>query len=174
VTSTLRVPWYTHGNWKLDKQELKDLEKNLLINKNKRGLYTTYAQNNKHLKFLKNFYQGIVDEICKEQTIYTKSKIKYEFWIQIYDKYSEHPIHDHFNMNQNTVISWVHFLKVTDTTVFRFTDGINTVIPPQEEGDLIVFPSYVSHQVANHNFDFNRIVVAGNISLMSIQEPIIK
>jgi len=78
VTSTLRVPWYTHGNWKLDKQELKDLEKNLLINKNKRGLYTTYAQNNKHLKFLKNFYQGIV-EYVKNKLFIQNQKLNMSF-----------------------------------------------------------------------------------------------
>ena len=63
----LHIPYYLHGNWKLNKDELQALEKNLLVKENCKevGLYTTYDTDNKHLSFLKGFYQNIVDEIAK-------------------------------------------------------------------------------------------------------------
>ena len=51
----MKVPWYIHGNWKLDSSQLTDLENNLY----KIGLVswedkmiTTYGQDCKELSFL--------------------------------------------------------------------------------------------------------------------------
>ena len=164
----LHIPYYLHGNWKLNKDELQTLEKNLLVKENCKevGLYTTYDTDNKHLGFLKSFYQNIVDEIAKEQTFYNFSDIKYQFWVQLYTGTGQHKAHTHFGINYNNVVSWVHFLKMPDVNCFRFTDGTNHLIPKQDEGDLLVFPSYCRHQVIQHNSNINRIVVAGNISLL--------
>ena len=49
--------------------------------------------------------------------------------------------------------------------IFRFTDGKRFEIPRQEEGDLLVFPSYVPHQAVPHNLDETRVIVAGNIRI---------
>ncbi len=164
----LHIPYYLHGNWKLNKDELQALEKNLLVKENCKevGLYTTYDTDNKHLGFLKGFYQNIVDEIAKQQTFYNFSDIKYQFWVQLYTNTGQHKAHTHFGINYNNIVSWVHFLKMPDVNCFRFTDGTNHLIPQQEEGDLLVFPSYCRHQVIQHNSNINRIVVAGNISLL--------
>lgn len=160
----LYIPYYLHGNWKLDTNELQSLEQNLLNGKQD-GVYTTFAEDNKHLGFLKSFYQNIVDEIAKQQTFYTTSKIEYKFWVQMYNNKACHESHTHFGIDSNVIISWVHFLKVPETKCFRFTDGINHLVPQQEEGDLLVFPPYCRHEVMPHNSNMNRIVVAGNINL---------
>ena len=164
----LNIPWYVLGNWKLDVNQLNNLEQSLLVKENCKevGLYTTYDTDNQHLNFLKDFYQNIVDEIAKQQTFYNYSKIEYEFWVQMYSDTGQHSGHTHFGINKNTIISWVHFLKVPNVDCFRFTDGTNHLTPQQNEGDLLVFPSYCRHQVIQHNTNTTRIVVAGNISLI--------
>ena len=164
----LNVPWYLLGNWKLDGSQLYNLEQSLLVKENAKenGLYTTYSTDNKHLGFLKSFYADIVDEIAKQQTFYNYSEMAYEFWVQMYTSTGEHPAHSHFGVNNNNIVSWVHFLKIPNVNCFRFTDGTNHLIPQQDEGDLLVFPPYCRHQVIQHNTNTNRIVVAGNISLV--------
>ena len=164
----LNLPWYILGNWKLDVNQLNNLEQSLLVKENCKavGLYTTYNTDNKHLSFFKDFYQNIVDEIAKQQTFYNYSEISYEFWVQMYTSTGKHPAHTHFGVNNNNIVSWVHFLKMPNVNCFRFTDGTNYLIPQQNEGDLLVFPSYCRHQVIQHNTDSNRIVVAGNIKLL--------
>ena len=164
----LNIPWYILGNWKLDVNQLNNLEQSLLVKENCKavGLYTTYDTDNKHLSFFKDFYQNIVNEIAKQQTFYNYSEIGYEFWVQMYTNTGKHPAHSHFGINSNDIVSWVHFLKMPNVNCFRFTDGTNYLIPQQNEGDLIVFPSYCRHQVIQHNTDSNRIVVAGNIKLL--------
>lgn len=163
----MKIPWYIHGNWKLDSSQLTDLENNL-FKVGKLGvedrMLTTYGQNCKELSFLKSFYKDRVDEIAKDQTFYNYSLISFEFWAQLYDKKSIHGIHTHFN--STTVLSFVHFLKTNNTKCFEFTDGIEVEIPQQQEGDFIVFPSYVRHHVVTHNSNFNRIVIAGNIQIL--------
>ena len=164
----LNIPWYILGNWKLNTTQLDNLEQSLLVEENQKdyGLYTTYNTDNKHLSFLKDFYQNIVDEIAKQQSFFKFSKIKYEFWVQLYKNTGQHKAHTHFGINLNSVISWVHFLKTPNKECFRFTDGTNYLIPQQTEGDLLVFPSYCRHEVIQHNNNTNRIVVAGNIKLL--------
>ena len=163
----VNVPWYTLGNWKLDINQLYNLEQSLLNKKYKHvGVYTTFSQDSELLGFLKSFYQNIVDEIAKQQTIYNYSKIEYEFWAQLYTNSGYHKPHTHFGINLNTIISWVHFLKIPNVECFRFTDGTNYLIPQQTEGDLLVFPPYCRHEVIQHNNNTNRIVVAGNIKLL--------
>ena len=164
----LNLPWYILGNWKLDVNQLNNLEQSLLVKENCKavGLYTTYDTDNQHLNFLKDFYQNIVDEIAKQQTFYNYSQIEYEFWVQLYRNTGQHKAHTHFGINYNNIVSWVHFLKMPNVNCFRFTDGTNYLIPQQNEGDLLVFPSYCRHQVIQHNTNSNRIVVAGNIKLL--------
>ena len=166
----MRIPWYTHGNWKLDPTQLQTLEKDILKVgvHSKEQVITTYGTKDKDLDcldFLYTFYNERVDEIAKDQFFYHNSKIHFVFWIQVYKKLTHHPIHDHYGCGDDTVLSFVHFLKPVETC-FEFTDTRQSLVPQQQEGDLIVFPSYVSHRVKQHNSNENRIVVAGNIRIV--------
>ena len=71
----LNIPWYVLGNWKLNLDQLNNLEQNVLVEENFKevGLYATYDTNNKQTNFLQDFYQNIVDEIAKQQTFYNFS-----------------------------------------------------------------------------------------------------
>ena len=166
----MRIPWYIHGNWKLDPTQLQTLEKDILrVGVQGKGqVITTYGTKDKDLDcldFLNNFYKERVDEIAKDQFFFNGSEIHYVFWIQVYSKLTHHPIHDHYGCGDDTVLSFVHFLKPVETC-FEFTDTRQSLVPQQLEGDLIVFPSYVSHRVKQHNSNENRIVVAGNIRIV--------
>ena len=166
----MKIPWYIHGNWKLDPAQLQTLEKNILkvgVTQEKEQVITTYHNKDKDLQdldFLHNFYKERVDEIAKDQFFFNTSLIYFDFWIQVYNKLSNHPIHDHFGCGDNVVISFVHFLRPVDIC-FEFTDERQSLVPQQQEGDLIVFPSYVTHRVKQHDSNENRIVVAGNIKI---------
>ena len=165
----MKIPWYIQGIWKLDSTQLQTLEKDILrVGKQGKGqVITTYGNKDKDLDcldFLHNFYKERVDEISKDQFFFHTSKIHFTFWIQVYNKLSYHPIHDHFDCCNDTVLSFVHFLKPVENC-FEFTDERQSLVPPQQEGDLIVFPSYVTHRVKQHNSNVNRIVVAGNIKI---------
>ena len=163
----MKVPWYIHGNWKLEPTQLANLENNILkVGIFSNNLCTTYKIDCPELGFLKNFYKDRVDEIAKDQAFYHNSSYNYEFWVQLYNKNATHGIHTHFGLGKNVVISFVHFLRTTNTQCLRFTNTKEVEIPQQEEGDFIVFPSYVSHQVVNHTSNYNRIVVAGNIKIL--------
>ena len=163
----MKVPWYIHGNWKLEPTQLANLENNILkVGIFSNNLCTTYKIDCPELGFLKNFYKDRVDEIAKDQAFYHNSSYNYEFWVQLYNKNATHGIHTHFGLGKNVVISFVHFLRTTNTQCLRFTNTKEIEIPQQEEGDFIVFPSYVSHQVVSHTSNYNRIVVAGNIKLI--------
>ena len=69
----MRIPWYTHGNWKLDPTQLQTLEKDILrvgVTEEKEQVITTYHAKDKDLEcldFLHNFYKERVDEISKDQ-----------------------------------------------------------------------------------------------------------
>tara|TARA_Y100000401_G_scaffold37371_1_gene27996 strand:- start:184 stop:708 length:525 start_codon:yes stop_codon:yes gene_type:complete len=160
----LRIPFYTLGNWKLAEPELKKLEAFILDGDYydaKNNLYTTYQKG--FVYDFDNFYENRADEIATEQAFKNISKIVNFYWIQVYGKDAVHGKHTHFITGENAIISWVHFLKVPETPCFRFTDGDNYLVPYQNEGDFLVFPSYVQHEVVPHQEDDNRIVVAGNI-----------
>ena len=163
----MRIPWYIHGNWKLESTQLTNLESDILkVGNYSNNLCSTYNTDCKELAFLKNFYKERVDEIAKDQAFYHNSSYAYEFWLQLYNKNATHDVHTHFGLGKNNIISFVHFLKTTDTKCLQFTDTKEIEIPQQEEGDFIIFPSYVSHQVVSHTSNYNRIVVAGNIKLI--------
>ena len=117
---------------------------------------------------LKNFYQNIVDEIAKEQTFFNTSKIEYNFWVQMYNNKAHHDLHTHFGINNNVIISWVHFLKVPETKCFRFTDTKgNTFVPDEQStGDLICFPSWSWHEVIPNKTNHRRLIISGNISVI--------
>lgn len=169
----MKIPWYTHGNWKLDPTQLTTLTNDLLeigVKDKDFNIVTTYFNKDEDmecLRFLKNFYENRVDEIAKDNFFYHNSTLRFDFWVQVYNKSdSFHPIHDHYGINKNTVLSFCHFLKPVKNDIFRFSDKEQVEIPPQEEGDLLVFPSYVPHYAAPHNSDKTRVIVAGNISMV--------
>ena len=66
----MKIPWYIHGNWKLDSTQLTTLTNDLLevgVREKNINIVTTYFNKDKDvecLSFLKNFYEDRVNEIA--------------------------------------------------------------------------------------------------------------
>ena len=167
----LQIPYYKHGNWKLDAERLDSIEQRVKVDENYKPnerLYTTFY-NGFEDNALQSFYGNLGNQIAKEQAFFSNSFYSCIYWFQVYNKDAIHPRHTDFEVGENCILSFVHFLRVPSTPCFRFTDGRNHLVPPeQKEGDVIVYPSHVCHEVISHQEDdFNRIVAAGNINLIS-------
>ena len=114
-------------------------------------------------------YQNIVENIVVQSGLRKSYSYDYECWGQLYTKGLHHPTHNHntFTEAGESTISFVHFLRNSNEPNFRFvnrdTDQIH--IPKQEEGDILIFPSYVFHKVIPNSSDKKRFVVAGNIAI---------
>lgn len=120
--------------------------------------YSNYSN-----KILIDFYDLKIKEAMKKFGLYHRSKYRWEMWIQIYDKnVGGHCEHDHFS--GTGMISWVNFVQTPTQKCFYFLDSQNNKnYPDQDSGQLIFFPSWVSHGVDKTHSDGDRIVIAGNI-----------
>lgn len=132
--------------------------------------YTSYTELSNNYEFIKPFYSDVVENIIKKLGLYHISQYDWEYWIQMYNSNTDsHTIHNHFSGSE--IISWVHFVKTTGQKCFYFNGENKTKFYPedQNDNDLIVFPSYLFHGVDPIiQKNKNRIVVAGNIFLRSI------
>ena len=103
-------------------------------------------------------------------------------WINVYRSGDYQEPHDH--VDQTTCLSYTYFYKVPkDTGKFIFTNPIknfrhlsgitnkyfnvvNTTFTPKvKEGDILIFPNWVEHQVTENKSKEDRITISGNIIL---------
>ena len=101
-------------------------------------------------------------------------KYEYQYWAQLYFKNNKHTPHQHARKIheeprqwEEVIMSWVHFLDVPKQKYFRFLDNDGNFLVPNEQssGDIIVFPSWVWHEVLPNKSNEERIVISGNISV---------
>lgn len=159
-----------------DKFLLSDKKIDDIRNKYKQDEYKITSKNGCHIwssyfnqdQFLKEVYEDKILQFLKHIPISSsKGYIQdpdISYWVQIYNDKAAggHDIHDHWS--PNCIISFVHFLKVSDQKCFYFKSEDKTY-PKQDEGDIIFFPSWASHGV-DPVFDYtDRIVLAGNVSV---------
>ena len=125
------------------------------------GMYTTYP-NFDICEPLHGFYNRLIKRALFGLTL-LHADFKQSIWAQIYEKGTD----DHYKHNHHSVhdqLSWVHFIKTPDKKCFRFTNGF---VPPQDDGDFVLFPSWAIHQIQPHSEKDDRIVVVGNVSLIN-------
>lgn len=107
-----------------------------------------------------------------------------ESWINVYKKGDSQEVHTHCG-GDNTTFSCAYFLQYDPQIDARFIfynpdqnchlgyfsrhyPVINTWFPEVNEGDIIIFPSYVHHQVdtqRNYRHDRPRVTVSANFRL---------
>ena len=125
-------------------------------------------------KRFNNYYSKIIEDIMKNVGLYRKVRYEYTYWSQLYFKNSKHYPHSHAHKindverrREEQILSWVHFIEVPEKKCFRFVDNYGNFLVPDEQlnGDLIVFPSWVWHEVLPNKSDIERIVIAGNIAV---------
>jgi uncharacterized protein (TIGR02466 family) len=135
---------------------------------------------NKLLKFIEND--------CKEK-FNCKASIN-QIWHNIYKKHSFQEVHSH--SGQNSSFSFVYIAKLDSTSkqkqsrlffinprhdIFSLNsfdsyfsnsrNYMNNYVPDLKEGNIIIFPSHLSHGVTIHEADnLNRITISGNIQLI--------
>ena len=102
--------------------------------------------------------------------LFDKTKYEMDYWSQFYHKEMTHAPHNHASTipEDDADISWVHFVDVPDQKCFRFTDTKNNFLIPEEQsnGDIICFPSWLWHEAIPNKTDKDRLVIAGNITIL--------
>ena len=171
-----KPPFWFHDNVKFSDDDIKKLKNSLLEDQYKNKSVLEHKTSFNHHpdfrpdRFLNKYYKDIVDDITKKVGIYHLSKYDYFFWSQLYQINGYHGPHNHTGKKGEDFdahISWVHFLDVPEQKCFRFTDTKGNVLVPEEQssGDIIVFPSWVWHEVIPNKSNEERIVIAGNIAV---------
>lgn len=117
-------------------------------------------------------YENIIKGMVKDLGVHSTCQYRYGFWSQYYEKDSSHHCHHHAEVGNFGSCSWVHFLRTTGEKEFTFSDNEgNFYTPKQDEGDIIIFPSYIWHQVMPNKTNIERFVVAGNFWLTDLLLP---
>tara|TARA_B100001989_G_C24330937_1_gene359962 strand:- start:9 stop:551 length:543 start_codon:yes stop_codon:yes gene_type:complete len=109
------------------------------------------------LKSVMNLF-GLLDN----KSIYSFTSI----WGQLYKKELGCiiDVHNHYK-EPRQLLSWVHFVKVTEQKCFYFYIDDKKIYPEtQSSSDIIFYPSYAMHGVDKMTEGDERFVVVGNIS----------
>ena len=80
-------------------------------------------------------------------------------WSAVYKKGHYTIPHHHIPSN----LSFVYYLKTSGNTPLIF-DQCNFPISPKDD-EIIIFPSYLIHSVPEHQYEEDRICIAGNLDL---------
>ena len=110
----------------------------------------------------------IIKDVLDNMGLFEHCTYNFKYWAQLYLTDCLHNAHHHFHKDVH--ISFVHFIRVTDKPLFRFTNCKGDYyIPKQNQGDLLLFPSWVWHEVISNKSNLDRFVVAGNIEIEYMQ-----
>lgn len=135
--------------------------------------YSSYSETNDRIK---GFSQTLINEIAPlliEFGNYCSKKFRgniSNYWIQDYKENSYHSSHIH----QYSLVSCVYYLKAKNASNIKFKNpnvvqsmnnpDLEFVSITPEEGSLIMFPSWVYHEVEPvKNLESERLVVAFNV-----------
>ena len=180
---SFKPPYWYHDNIKFSDEEIDTLKKELTRmsavlseDDSLREQVTTYFVDDttRPEKRFNNFYSKLVEDIMKNVGLYRMVRYEYIYWSQLYLKNNKHNPHQHSRkieessrQYEEVIISWVHFLDVPEQKCFRFVDNDGNILVPEQQlnGDIIVFPSWVWHEVLPNESDKKRIVISGNISV---------
>ena len=143
----------------------------------KANYYSSYftPPNERPEKKLKKFYDSIINQATKYLTLYNRFKFDNYFWMQLYIR-NGGTIEAHHHYQPTTIFSWVHFIRPTKNKCFYFINHLNEKTYPeqQNEGDFILFPSYLLHAVEVNTSDEDRVITAGNIITKNLTDKFSK
>ena len=173
-------PYYNHSNIKFPDEEISsvmsDYKTKVPFVKDNYTSFFPYGPN-PELIWQKN-YSAIIADIMSNIGLQTTTRYSYHLWGQLYLKGNNHFPHHHFhpvpNSSDNSAISFVHFIKPVDETLFRFLNlkGDEVIPENQKEGDIIIFPSWLWHTAFPNESNEERFIVAGNINITYTEERI--
>ena len=162
-------PHWNHQNIKFPKKEIDIVIsklKKIPIKDNQFKNHSSFFPNSiKPEAIWSNNYNKILEDALSNVGIYQHVRYDYSYWAQLYLDGGSHGIHNH---TPNFEISFAHFIKAPNESLFRFTNTIGDYyVPKQKEGDIIFFPSWVWHEVIANESNTERLVVAGNIHIIN-------
>ena len=132
------------------------------------SIHTTYhapPDSRPELLFLES-YKEVISEIVLDLGLY-ECDTKFNYWCQIYDGGHE----NHFHLNALVPVSFVHFVRPTETKCFYFvTRDLERLYPKQDPGDIIAFSSWTPHGV-DQSIGNARMTIAGNIVSNMMRAP---
>ena len=113
---------------------------------------------------------------------HTNSIVMTEAWLNKYERGDSQEVHTHIGAD-NCTFSCSYFAQYAlNDARFLFYDPdqtkhlgnyskhystVNTWFPDVQEGDIIIFPSWLHHQVEPHRSDTTRITVSANFKVTS-------
>jgi len=140
----------------------------------KENYYTSYyiKDSEKPDRVFDETYTSILNNVCADFSLYGRVNYTFEYWTQIYpsNSTSSHLVHDHFCGYE--IFSWVHFIQPTKDCFYFIDSNNNKTYPKQDSGDFIVFPPWTLHGVSKNDTNKERIAIAGNVALTTIQNPV--
>jgi uncharacterized protein (TIGR02466 family) len=152
----------------ITKKEIQQLFFFLENNKNREEQETTYNQINiLNLPLLKDIKDQIIFILEKHNLFISNS------WAQLYKKGDKHRIHNH----GGSVYSGVLYVngRGKDGTAFHhpmskmiesFHKNFKTIVMTKfEPGVLILFPSYIPHEVVEQKEENNRLIISFNTKI---------
>ena len=179
--------------WKLkvpNHQYIKDKYLQTFIDGYEKDIYTIpegwvthkcHTSFNKRTMFSENICNGYADLF---DSIFDKKwSGSFEYWYSVYKNNEYQEWHDHMP----STLSAIHFLSfkeehkapifedplkgvksIINTTALnsKLAEGVNVYTPEVEEGDIIIFPSYLQHAVPAAVYDTHRVTIALNLNCL--------
>jgi len=147
------------------------------------GKWSCVVKTSRGIQYDWTEFGKLLQPITKELPIQLGYKFgMQEPWMNVYEKGHYQEPHHHIDGQSN--LSWCYFHKLPENSgefgfwneMYRSYAATTPMItigsdiaewqyPEVEEGDLLVFPSFLTHQVTYHKSDERRVTVSGNITV---------
>ena len=138
--------------------------------------YTDFRNNNHHTKrpYFTTFV-NILDDFAKEFMRYycIKDFTITNCWFQQYYKNDNHSWHNHGQTN----ISWVYYVELNDKhNCTEFYDTVNKQKFKLDvnEGDIVIFPSFLPHRSPIITTNNRKTIISCNINLLDIDTNLLE
>ncbi len=115
-------------------------------------------------------YYNTITQVLKDMGFAHRSNISVRHWMQLTNPNNtgDHKVHDHYT--PLVLVSFIHFIRPTETKCFYFADSDGgKIYPQQDKGDFIVFPSFAQHGVDANTLQ-ERSTIVGNIVFNRIHD----
>lgn len=99
------------------------------------------------------------NNMARNNKLYNEKDIL-QMWGIIYNKNDYTMSHDHYVYGLYSFIYYVKVSKKSSPLIINETFPLKKINP--QNGMLLIFPSYLKHEVPKQKFDEERIVIAGN------------
>ena len=173
------IPFYQYKieNWISKKKNLLEICENIKfknLNDQQRAdiqttsdnLYTDYGNNNEYSHHIIKILEDEFIKFSNDAKAYNLSVS--DSWFQKYYKSQFHSPHDHGSIGYSSV-TYINFnKKVHNPTIFvapfKNAQGItNEYAPDVDEGDIIIFPSMITHYVLPSKTEELRTILSVNL-----------